>query len=104
MPVQVPTKGKLGGCPVRKAKREWAKKLPKRGVKNHQKYPKRGAKLINEEVTTGTKGMIFQGKKFLEEKLQKNFRASYFYGRAWRGHTMNNFALEGVKWSCTGLG
>ena len=55
----VPTIGKLGGCPGRKAKRGWVKKLPKRGVKTHKKYPNRGMKLINEEVTKGTKGMIF---------------------------------------------
>ena len=32
-------------------KRGWVKKLPKRGVKILKKYIKRGAKLINEEVT-----------------------------------------------------
>ena len=59
MPMQVPTIGKLGGCPGRRAKGGWAKKLPKSGVRTHQKYPKRGTKLVNEEVTKGTKGMIF---------------------------------------------
>ena len=53
-------------------------KVTKEGSKNHQKYPRKGAKLINEEVTKGTKGMIFQGKKFLEEKLQKNFQGVLF--------------------------
>ena len=78
MVVQVTTIGKLGGCLGRKAKGGWVKKLQKSRVKIHQKYPKRGAKLINEEVTKGTKGMIFQGKKFLEEKLQKNFQGVLF--------------------------
>ena len=59
MPVQVPTIGKLGGCPGRKQKGVGKKIIPKRGVKINQKYPKRGTKLINEEVTKGTKGMIF---------------------------------------------
>ena len=40
---------------------------------NSSKMSKKRCKLINEEVTNGTKGMVFQGKKFLEEKLQKNF-------------------------------
>ena len=53
------------------------KKLPKRRAKTHKKCPKRGAELINE-VTKGTKGMIFQGKKFLEEKLRKNFQDVLF--------------------------
>ena len=70
----MPTIGKLGSCPGRRTKGGGRIKLPRRGVKNHKKYPKRGAKLINEEVTKGTKGMIFQGKNFLEEKLQKNFK------------------------------
>ena len=46
-------------------------KLIKRGVKTHKKCPKRTAKLSNEEVTKGTKWIIFQGKKFLKGKLQK---------------------------------
>ena len=54
-----------------------AKKLPKEGSKNSSKSPKRGVKLINK-VTKGTKGMIFQGKKFLEENLQKNFQGVLF--------------------------
>ena len=57
-----------------------AGKLLKRGVKTNQKCLKRGAKLINEEVTKGKKGMIFQGKIFLEEKLQKYFQGVIFLG------------------------
>ena len=56
--MQVPTIGKLSGCPGHKAKGGWAKKLPKSGVKTHQKYPKRGTKLINEEVTDTKQGRI----------------------------------------------
>ena len=73
----MPTIGKLGGSPGRKAKGGGGK-ITKRGVKTHQKYPKRGAKLNNEEVTNGKKRMIFQGKKSLEEKLQKNFQGVLF--------------------------
>ena len=68
--------GKLGGRPGRKAK--GGGKITKGGVKTHQKYPKRGAKLNNVKVTNGKKGMIFQGKKSLEEKLQKNFQGVLF--------------------------
>ena len=53
------------------------KKITKEGSKNSSKSPKRDVKLINK-VTKGTKGMIFQGKKFLEEKLQKNFQGVLF--------------------------
>ena len=77
-------------------------KITKEGSKNHQKYPKRSAKLINEGVTKSSKGMIYQGKKFLEEKLQKNFQGDLFLWQ--KGHKMNTCVLEGVKRCCTSLG
>ena len=44
-------------------------KITKEGSKNHQKYPRTSAKLVNEGVTKSSKGKIFQGKEFLEEKV-----------------------------------
>ena len=75
-PMPVLTLGKLGSCLGRKG--QGSSKITKEGCKSHQKCPKRGASLIIQEVTEGTKRWFFKGKKFLKKNYREASNLSYF--------------------------
>ena len=83
MPVQVPTIGKLGGCPGRKAKGGGGdEKITKKGewklIKNIQKEVRNWSMRRSLRVQ---REWFFKGRNFWRKNCRKTSKVSCFYGR-----------------------